>query len=78
MTWNNMTLLTHSNSKSKFLAIVDLELPASGLRLFEQLWDTKTVGDLKDQQIIDDLLIIDDQQMEHQTCKGRTTVCKST
>jgi hypothetical protein len=44
--------------KSKFLAIVDLELPASGLRLFEQLWDSlKAIGDLTDQQIIDGLVI---------------------
>jgi hypothetical protein len=44
--------------KSKLLAIVDLELPASGLRLFEQLWDTlKTIGDLTDQQIIDGLVM---------------------
>jgi hypothetical protein len=44
--------------KSKFLAIVDLELPSSGLRLFEQLWDTLvTIADLKDQQIIDSLVM---------------------
>jgi hypothetical protein len=44
--------------KSKVLAIVDLDLPASGLRLFEKLWDAlKSIVDLTDQQILDGLVM---------------------
>jgi hypothetical protein len=44
--------------KTKFLAVMDLELSASGLRLLEHQWYTlKTIGDLADQQIIDGLVM---------------------
>jgi hypothetical protein len=60
--------------KSKFLAIVDLELPASGLRLFEQLWETlKTTGDLTDQQIIDGLVMFSAHGASN--LQGRATPC---
>jgi hypothetical protein len=38
--------------KSKFLAIVELELPASGHKLFEQLWDSLNSCGIPSKQLV--------------------------